>query len=399
MKVLLVGVDTLHVGFRPGQAPKVVQLGRSTVECMRELRNVIENAQRAPKGERIVRLRDGSEWGVGGGTKWHVGSIERDGLRLMVVRDGLPNNPEVTAECGSQLVHRMGWRGAWEHARKVTTDLLDRDVGESVLSRVDPCVDVQGAPFERSDVEDWVAKLRRSTERGPDSLDDSWERWYAASHVNSLRWGSRVTGACVRIYDKAREIREQSSKTWFYKLWAKNNAGAWPEGSVWRVELELHRKAIRGGVKREGEGAALSIDTPDGLARAIPFLWREYLTSRLRWTTPKGANRARWPLRPEWKAIAGVDWPDCDAGAGEWVKVEQAQAEYVKRLASLRGVLLGAAVRRRGARTLEEALSVCGGDIAHIDREQGRDFEAERREERIRLGLDDDPPAAVGVAV
>jgi hypothetical protein len=141
----------------------------------------------------------------------------------------------------------------------------------------------------------------------------------------------------------------------------------------------------------------VSIDTADGLARAIPFLWRDYLTKRLRWTEPRGENRARWPLRKEWRAIAGVEFPGCDAGAGEWVKDVQAQAEYVKRLASLRGVLLGAAVRRDGARTLADALAVCGADMAHLDREQGRDFEAERREERIRLGLADAAP--VGVAV
>lgn len=42
----------------------------------------------------------------------------------------------------------------------------------------------------------------------------------------------------LRIYDKVAEIKQQSGKTWFYKLW-------WQDSGVWRIEWQIRKNILR----------------------------------------------------------------------------------------------------------------------------------------------------------
>lgn len=384
-RIVLAGVDTLHVGLRSKNARL----------RLRQVRELLEEVAHAPKGERLVRFSDGSDWAVGGPTRWAVGSVERGGIKALLGREGLENNPEVTVEVGSRACWELGLHGAWRAAQGIGRELLDCEPSATLVSRVDPCVDVAGFDFGATAREAWVAKLRAGRERGPEDEEDDRQRWYTATETNSLRWGSRASGAIVRVYDKVREIREQSGKTWLFPMWARKNGGEWPR-EVWRVELELKRKALRGEARPERSwavaGPGLPVDTLEGLERALPAIFREYVTSRLRLCVPsdRDRNRSRWDLHPVWQAVADVPWREwAGLREGDHVAAEQAQADYRKLLSGAMGYMeaLGAALSLRLDSKGEDPAEVFARvmrDGLDLFAELGRDWAAEVREKATR---------------
>lgn len=385
MKVLLAGVDTLQLGFHARAESKL---------RLRIVREDIEHAVNAPPGEQFLRFPNGEEWAAVRGGRFHVGGLERAGIKLMVGREEFAQNAAVTAEVGSQACHELGLAGAWRRAHGLASAMLELEPARASLSRVDLCVDTTGLDFGAVDREAWVSVKRDGKEQGPDPDEQHAQRWYTGSAVNSFRFGSRRSGAMVRIYDKLRELAEQSpDKAWFGPLWAKHNGGVIPtrEDGVWRTEVELKRSGLKGEVWPKGEGAhgpSLPVDTLEGLLRAIPYLWRLYLTQRLRLTLPsdRDSNRARWPLRPEWSALANVDWSHFAVEGGAWIKAEAAAVSYEELLPSLRGMLLRAVVLRGGELDLAGGGAGVLRDIARLDHERGRDWKAEAEVERARLG-------------
>ena len=108
----------------------------------------------------------------------------------------------------------------------------------------------------------------------------------------------------ARLYDKTLEILK-SRKDYLRALWA--DAG-WQEGeTVWRLEFQLRREALRG----------LKIAQVDDLLKQRGALWRYCTTDWLRLTlpNPNDETRARWPSHPLWSAIQGVAWDGADAPA------------------------------------------------------------------------------------
>ena len=88
----------------------------------------------------------------------------------------------------------------------------------------------------------------------------------------------------LRVYDKVAEIKQQSDKVWFYKLWGRNS-------DVWRIEWQL-RKAIlrRFGIKTVS-------DLMDQQGDLLRYLAHQHTTLRC---PSADNNRSRWPLHPLW---------------------------------------------------------------------------------------------------
>lgn len=328
VRVLAAGLDRLEVGWR-GVVPPATR-GR-----LEELA-----AKRDDEGDRPTWELGGRRWTVHRGGRFHGAALRCGELTALVTREGLARNPAVSWEVGSRPLWERGWRACWEEAHELTAELLAAQPGGAVVRRVDLAVDVTGAGFAAAARADWVTKRRVDGERGAQELapgegegeapgDPAWEAWRACAAPNSLRFGTGGA-AMLRIYDKRREIRESSGKHWFVPIWAQALPGeeVMPE-DVWRVEAQLRREALKGTVRVDGR--AVSVDTVDGLEAAIPELWRRE-TEHVRWCVPKGKNRGRWPLRPEWAAISGADWSRSSRFAGrDWIAAE-AQAEDVSRL-------------------------------------------------------------------
>jgi hypothetical protein len=173
---------------------------------------------------------------------------------------------------------------------------------------------------------------------------------FSAREITGYSFGRSEVS--MRIYDKTREIREQSRhKTWLYSVWARSGWVA--SETVWRVEVQLRRDALKELLSRE-TGAKLDLDslgraatpgkplegpasasgdspeasprsattnptsglTGSGLLGALPSLWaymvggRRGHTAWLKWCVPNpnDKKRANWKIRAEWRIVQEADW-------------------------------------------------------------------------------------------
>ncbi len=90
----------------------------------------------------------------------------------------------------------------------------------------------------------------------------------------------------LRIYDKVKEIKQQSQKVWFYDLWQQKD-------DVWRIEIEARREFL----KTHG------IYTPENLFAHQGTVAHWILANHTSLRRPTGdSNRSRWPRHPLWQA-------------------------------------------------------------------------------------------------
>ncbi len=107
----------------------------------------------------------------------------------------------------------------------------------------------------------------------------------------------------VQIYDKGREIREASGKSWFRELWERSGVAITSFDDIWRVETRL----VGDWLKDRG------CFTWDDFHENAAMLLSDALNTR-RLCEPTGdSNRARWPLHWLWRlvliAVAGSIMP------------------------------------------------------------------------------------------
>lgn len=97
----------------------------------------------------------------------------------------------------------------------------------------------------------------------------------------------------ARLYDKTKEI-VKSEKFFFKELWQQNGWDG--ESSVWRLEFQLRREALK---------TCQSLN-PDFIIELFNSLWRYYTTQwlSLRDVNPNDTNRSRWELAAEWQTLS-----------------------------------------------------------------------------------------------
>ena len=110
----------------------------------------------------------------------------------------------------------------------------------------------------------------------------------------TLTIGSRAS-LQIQLYDKTREITEQSGKTWLYPIWIAALDGEWPwderpEG-VWRLEIRFFKEFLKN----------RNCCHPHEVQLARDHLIAEAL-HRWRLVIPQTGDqhRQRWPLHPLW---------------------------------------------------------------------------------------------------
>jgi hypothetical protein len=117
--------------------------------------------------------------------------------------------------------------------------------------------------------------------------------------VETLTIGIRKATLSIQIYDKGKEIREASGKTWMLDLWERDSTWRRPPRDepvrhVWRVELRFQRDWLK---HRRVDCHA---DINEGALREI--IGEALMTRRL--TVPDRENhRERWPLAPLWTLL------------------------------------------------------------------------------------------------
>lgn len=88
----------------------------------------------------------------------------------------------------------------------------------------------------------------------------------------------------LRVYDKIAEIKQQSSKVWFYDLWGQ-------QADVWRIEWQTRKDVLRRFAIRT------FADLHDQQGDLLRYLAEEHTTLRVK---AEDTNRSRWVLHPLW---------------------------------------------------------------------------------------------------
>lgn len=149
-----------------------------------------------------------------------------------------------------------------------------RPYRDESLSRVDFCFDYQLSSID-FDEDSFVSR----------SCKDSQYREDGKVQTFSFGKGDVV----LRVYDKVAEIKQQSSKVWFYLLWEQDE-------NVWRIEWQIRKPVLK----------RFDIITFDNLKEQqgdlLRYLAEEHDTLRQQ---TSDSNSSRWPLHPLWKDLQG----------------------------------------------------------------------------------------------
>jgi hypothetical protein len=140
------------------------------------------------------------------------------------------------------------------------------------LSRVDFCFDYHLAKVD-FDEDSFVSVAQK----------DSQHR--SNGSVQTFTFGR--DDVVLRVYDKVAEIREESDKTWMFKIWGEDR-------DVWRIEWQVRKNVLR------RFGIRTYSDLNDLAGDLLRYLATEH--DRLALKTPD-RNRSRWPLHPLWRDL------------------------------------------------------------------------------------------------
>ena len=103
------------------------------------------------------------------------------------------------------------------------------------LSRVDICVDIVGFDFYGFIKEYHDNKIR---EKKPKEVAEHYKKYNNESIYTGISWGSKLSDWTAKIYDKIREIQEQSGKLYILDYFRANDIDVDNE-KVWRYEFSI----------------------------------------------------------------------------------------------------------------------------------------------------------------
>jgi hypothetical protein len=279
-QVLSMHVDSLELSYRgtlrDGVAARLTQL--------RELaRNPSPHEQSKAQfivGDEILMVRDK-------GAHLFPFVVENGAFYVKLAnREPQSKLPCVYAQVRSEYLLQAGPAGAEEELRRWLSKVVQID-GREVVSRLDPALDfVTDAVMDAWSRRAWVTKIRQ---RSNFSDGEHFTGWKIGTHKNPIS---------LRLYDKTHELSGSAAKPRLFEAWERGGHVPWD--SVWRVEGQFRREALR----------ALGLDTLPDAVCALQGLWRQltHEVVRLCVENPTDATRGRWLEHPLWTAISSVDW-------------------------------------------------------------------------------------------
>lgn len=229
------------------------------------------------------------------------------------------------------------------------------------LSRVDFCFDYN-LPVVDFDEDCFVSR----------SSKDSQYREDGKVQTFSFGKGDVV----LRVYDKVAEIKQQSSKVWFYLLWEQDE-------NVWRVEWQIRKPVL----KRFDIITFANLKEQQG--DLLRYLAEEHDTLRQR---TNDSNSSRWPLHPLWKdlqeKIERLNHLGIDRVFGKNAVLEERMMRmaiaiygYLKRVAAVHCVQTG-----KEPIEADEALKQIGGFIKQLHEPLAWQMDVDKRIKEIQLG-------------
>lgn len=103
------------------------------------------------------------------------------------------------------------------------------------LSRLDLCIDIVGFDFYG-----FIKKYHENQirEKKPKDVTEYYKKYNGDSVYTGISWGSKLSDWTAKIYDKIREIQEQSGKLYILDYFKENGIDVAKE-KVWRYEFSI----------------------------------------------------------------------------------------------------------------------------------------------------------------
>ena len=233
------------------------------------------------------------------------------------------------------------------------------------VSEVHLCADIAGWDVESIDQRrDFVSRSRK---RGTYEVTDLDIQDFSYGLTRSGFLFSRGGPISCVIYDKTREIRQQSQKWWFHDLWQTHGWDMEAQPVVWRVEFRFKREVLH---ELSVEGQFEGIEDAYSLLERLPLLWA-YAAGHvdggedglpdgwLRLVVPGAdSNRSRWATHAVWAEVqrAFVVSPDEE---GEEEKQAEDKTQVIR--------------KRKYQANLERAVAATVGYLSSMAAWLGRD--------------------------
>lgn len=247
------------------------------------------------------------------------------------------------------------------------------------IIRVDNCMDIHSPEWTKEMVPGLVEKIvapsavkkREHTGYDEEKIDTIGRARYVETCTIGV--GSPLQ---VQIYDKGREITEQSGKTWLFDLWERGGEWTRPEDGtrvedVWRVEARFMGEWLKErGVRCWSQWKA---------ARA-ELLSEAFTRRRVVEPSEVDTNRARWGLHPFWeRVLAAAKW--CrDWMARGAIPTQQADALCNTMVSQSAGCMRRAVILKAGKYCRETARLMIGELKAIIEGDPEHDNKVEAAE-------------------
>jgi hypothetical protein len=355
-KVVASCLDTLYLGYR-GSIPLDIARELESKRALLLAQDEAAHAAWEDGAESEVRLAGTSFVLRPSALHGYRYRLFNADLTLMVNPSPPSSVPVVMAQLRSDFLWRVGWREAAALTGNIARALLDAATAEQppIVSRLDMCADFQSWIPCGADLDRFVCRAR-----------------YRAAHHNGLDLTGFSFGRGVivaRLYDKTAELTK-SGKDWMHAVW---QAGGYdPSSSVWRLECQLRREALR----------ELQLPTLPDLERRLASLWRYLLAHWLRLTVPVRSDRPeRWPTDPVWQILSQPDF--CSVGE-EVVRLRKLGADLDRIVCGLLGYLSSYAALK-GQKSLSTSMRSAERAIKRRVYQHGQPFPEIVEQKRRRL--------------
>lgn len=272
-RIIRSGIDSLYLSFRG-------EVRSGLLSQLQEKKEIAKGGRRSGKAVAALRLANLPFKVHAKGQGLHLFVVSNAHFRLRIAGENAGKAPPLFVEISSELLSRCGYESSLQAARDVADALLT-DADNGSISRIDLCVDFTSTiDWQAIDAKRWRCRSNRR-----------------AFYLESEQLLGNVFGqsgdVSARLYDKTKEI-EKSEKFFFKELWQQNGWDG--ESSVWRLEFQLRRDALK---------ACQSLN-PDFIVELFNSLWSYYTTQWLSLCdiNPNDSNRSRWPLAAEWRTLS-----------------------------------------------------------------------------------------------
>ncbi len=353
MKSVLMGIDTLQVAYFLAAGP-ACKVDFSALAVERE-------RVRSSKGKdpAVVQLGDWEFLLAGHGTgSGYPFLITNSDFRIEF---GEKNSPSFFVTYSSEALWREGAIILHQRFMDWAAEMGLLPVRSESVGRVDFTFDyhLPENPFEENVFVSQATK-------------DSQHREHGKVQTFTFGKGDIV----LRVYDKVAEIRQQSSKVWFFDLWGVDK-------DVWRIEWQVRKEPLR-------ERGIRSFDDLLAKQREL-LLWLAESHDTLRIPT-FDPNRSRWKLHPLWldlieqiRKIESLGDPSSVDPLASILEREMRMAQsiygYFKRVAAIKGI------REPGSSTdLEDAFKRINRLVNRLHDPLTWQNDVEKRLNEMRLG-------------